>query len=50
LTVNLALNLPEVNLAPARMEQALGKLVSNALLYTPQGEKNQLSAKQESGV
>jgi two-component system, OmpR family, sensor histidine kinase BaeS len=50
LTVNLEPNLPEVNPDPARMEQALGNLVSNAYLYTPQGEKIQRSAKQESGV
>jgi two-component system, OmpR family, sensor histidine kinase BaeS len=47
--VKLEPNLPEVNPDPVRMEQALSNLVSNVLRYTPQGGKNQLSAKQESG-
>lgn len=49
LHVEAELNLPEVSLDPARMEQVLGNLVSNALRYTPQGGKIQLSAKRESG-
>lgn len=42
-------NLPEVNLDPARMEQVLGNLVSNALRYTPEGGEIRLSAKQAEG-
>lgn len=49
LKVEIEPNLPEVNLDPARMEQVLGNLVSNALRYTTEGGKIQLSAKQEAG-
>lgn len=42
-------NLPEVNLDPARMEQVLGNLVSNALRYTPQDGKIRLTANQLNG-
>lgn len=36
--------LPEINIDSARMEQALGNLVSNALRYTPAGGKISLMA------
>lgn len=39
-------NLLEVNLNTPRMEKVLGNLVINALRYTSQGGKFQLSAKQ----
>lgn len=49
LKVEVDPNLPNVNLDPARMEQVLGNLASNALRYTSQGGKIKLSAKQVSG-
>jgi signal transduction histidine kinase len=49
LTVKTEPGLPKVSLDSARIEQVLGNLVSNALRYTPQRGKIQLSAKQLSG-
>ena len=49
LNVEANSSLPEINLDPTRMEQVLGNIVSNALRYTPEGGKIQLSAKQIEG-
>jgi signal transduction histidine kinase len=49
LTVETEPDLPELSLDPARMEQLLGNLVSNALRYTSAGGEIQLLAKQVSG-
>jgi signal transduction histidine kinase len=49
LKVEAESSLPEVNLDPERMEQALGNLVSNALRYTPEGGEISLVAEQVAG-
>ncbi len=49
LKVEMGSNLPEVNLDPARMEQVLGNLVSNALRYTAADGEIRLEAKQLKG-
>lgn len=49
LKVEIEPNLPEINLDPARMEQVLGNLVSNALRYTATDGEIRLEAKQLNG-
>ncbi|MFM8370704.1 MAG: sensor histidine kinase, partial [Chloroflexota bacterium] len=49
LKVEIEPNLPEVDLDPARMEQVLGNLVSNALRYTAADGEIRLEAKQLNG-
>jgi len=49
LKVEIEPNLPEINLDPARMEQVLGNLVSNALRYTAVDGEIRLEAKQLNG-
>jgi signal transduction histidine kinase len=49
LKVEIEPNLPEINLDPARMEQVLGNLVSNALRYTAADGEIRLEAKQLNG-
>jgi signal transduction histidine kinase len=46
LTVELDVNLPEINIDIERMEQVIGNLISNAMRYTPEGGQIHLSAKQ----
>jgi signal transduction histidine kinase len=47
LMVDVEPGLPEISLDPARMEQVLGNLVSNALRYTPDGGEIRLGARRE---
>ena len=49
LKVEIEPNLSEINLDPARMEQVLGNLVSNALRYTAADGEIRLEAKQLNG-
>jgi signal transduction histidine kinase len=49
LYVEIESDLPNVEIDPARMEQVLGNLLSNALRYTPEGGKVCLSARQADG-
>jgi signal transduction histidine kinase len=51
LHMDVELNLPELEMDSARMEQVLGNLVSNALRYSPEGGRISLVANQtRSGV
>jgi signal transduction histidine kinase len=47
LLVDAPEDLPEIHVDPARMEQVLRNLVSNALRYTPEGGEIKLSVRQE---
>ncbi len=49
LEVNAAENLPDIEVDVERMAQVLGNLMSNALRYTPEGGKVELSAGTVSG-
>lgn len=46
LVIEADAKIPDVRLDPARIEQVLGNLVSNALRYTPQGGEIRLTAHQ----
>jgi signal transduction histidine kinase len=50
LQVQVAPNLPELDIDPDRMAQVLGNLVSNALRYTPEGGQITLAAQARNGA
>ena len=47
LTVDVALNLPQIEADSTRVNQILTNLLSNALKYTPEGGEIRISARQE---
>lgn len=47
LTIDLSLNLPQIEADPTRLNQILTNLLSNAMKYTPEGGKIKIAARRE---